>query len=426
MDEALKALETLTKQLDEFKAKQEKSVGTKADKEQIDTIAKQIETLNGKIETMEAAKVSEALASIKKQLEEVAEDVNKVKDGNLRFGSANKTIGQMIVEKMKEMGVSSKLPKGERKSFELDIPVVNKIAGTFTTANVTGSVSNAIPFSLSEDEAGLTRIVRRRPWIMDIANTSSTSKMYVQWAEQENQDGDAGETTQGSTKNQIDFDWVEKSKKVEKVTAFIKTSKEALDDLDSLANEIDMELREEIMLAVDAALLSGDGTTPSLAGILSMDTAYDAGSFAGTVIDPNKADVLRTAIAQVVANQFYPNYALCHPDDIAAMDLEKASDGHYALAPFRSADGTVISGVKVLANTGQTVDKFTVGDFTKLNVKVRQGLTVDMGYDGNDFTKNLVTILGEIRLVSYIKSNHAGAFVSGDFSEAITALDAGS
>ena len=163
MEEALKALETLTKQLDEFKAKQEKSVGTKADKEQIDTISKQIESLNSKIETMEAAKVSEALASIKKQLEEVAEDVNKVKDGSLRFGKSNKTIGQMITEKMKEMGVSSKLPKGERKSFELDIPLVNKVAGTFSTGNVDAVGSNSIPFSLADAESGLTRIVQRRP-----------------------------------------------------------------------------------------------------------------------------------------------------------------------------------------------------------------------------------------------------------------------
>jgi HK97 family phage major capsid protein len=157
-----------------------------------------------------------------------------------------------------------------------------------------------------------------------------------------------------------------------------------------------------------------------------MDTAYAAGSFAGTIINANKLDVLRTAIAQVVSNEFIPNYILMHPNDVASLDLEKNTEGDYGVPPFRSANGMVVSGVQVIENTGQTVDKFTVGDFTKFNVRLREGITIDVGLDGNDFTNNLVTILGEIRLASYIKSNHAGAFVSGDFSDAIAALDSGS
>jgi len=261
---------------------------------------------------------------------------------------------------------------------------------------------------------------------LQIANVSPTTKMYVQWAEQANPDGAANETAQGVAKNQIDFDWVEKSAKVEKITAYIKVSKEALDDLDGLANEIDTELRETILIKVDTDLLSGDGTTPSLNGLLNQDTAYSAGSFAGTISDPNEFDVIRTAIAQVVTNLFIPNYIIMHPTDVAKLDLTKGTDGHYALPPFKSADGMTISGVKIIENTGQTVDKFTVGDFTKFNVRIREGLTIDMGLDADDFTKNLITILGEIRLVAYVKTNHVGAFVSGDFGDAIAALDSGS
>lgn len=421
MEEALKALEALTNKLDGLKSE----IGNKAGKTEIDSISEMIKSLSTKVETMEKAKFDEALASIKKQLEEVAEDVNFVKQNGANAKQGNKSFGKMVVEKLKEMGISSTMKKGERAAFEVKADV-NKVAGTMTTGNVDGVGTNSIPFSLADAESGLTRIVKRRPWLMDISNVSATTKTYVQWAEQENQDGDAGETTEGSTKNQIDFDWVEKSKKVEKITAYIKVSKEALDDLDGLANEIDTELREEIMLKADVDLLSGDGTTPTIAGLLTMDTAYDAGSFAATIVEPNFYDVLRTAIAQVVTANFIPNYILMHPTDVAQLDLAKATDGHYVMPPFKSANGMEISGVRILENTGQTVDKFTVGDFTKFNVRVREGITIDIGYDGNDFTKNLVTVLGEIRLASYVKSNHAGAFVSGDFSDAITALDAGS
>jgi HK97 family phage major capsid protein len=366
--------------------------------------------------------VLEFMNKSSKQLSELQEELRSQKDKGSK-GTA-KNVGAAIVEKLKEAGISSGMKKGERKSVDVDIDVT-KVAGTFTTGNVDAVGSNSIPFSLSDAEVGLTRVVRRRPWIMELANVSSTDKMYVQWAEQENPDGGAGATTEGSDKSQADFDWVEKSKKVEKVTAFIKVSREALDDLAGLQNEINTELMELVMLQVDADLLGGNGTTPNLAGILAQDTAYSAGSFAGSIVNPNNFDVLRTAIAQVVGENFIPNYILLHPDDVAAMDLTKsADDSHYVLPPFKSADGMVISGVRIVENTGQTAGDFTVGDFTKLNIKVRKSFGIDVGYESDDFIKNLVTILGEVRLVSYIKSNHAKAFVSGDFETAIAALAA--
>lgn len=421
----LQAIEKLGDQIKKF----ETQLGTRASKEEFDQVKSKLDELNKNFGVWADKKIDEsvtaiktAMDSIKTQVEEMSEDIAIAK-GNQRSGSY-KSLGQMVIDKLKENKMLDRpFTKGEHRTLEIGFEVA-KLAGTMTTSNVTPVGTNAIPFSLADYEFGLTRIVRRQPYLIQIANTTSTDKMYVQWAEQANPDGAAGETSEGETKNQIDFDWVEKSAKVEKITAFIKVSKEALSDLDGLRNEIDTELREQILLKVDVDLLSGDGTAPTINGLLNQDTAFAAGSFEDTVVNATKADVLRAAIAQVVANLFQPNYAILHPNDVASMDLEKGTDGHYSLPPFRSADGMMISGVRIIANTGQTVDKFTVGDFTKFNVRVREGLTIDIGLDGNDFTKNLVTILGEIRLVAYVKTNHAGAFVSGDFSDAITALDA--
>jgi HK97 family phage major capsid protein len=356
-------------------------------------------------------------AKIQKQIEEMQENINIVRDSGGGGGYRPKSLGQLAVEGLREQGLNSDLPKGSRKT------VTVKAAGTMTTGNVTPVGTNAIPFSLSDAEAGLTRVVRRRPWIMELANVSSTNKMYVQWSEQENPDGTAAATAEGTDKAMIDFDWVEKSKKVEKITAFIKVSKESLDDLDGLGNDINIELRETVMLKVDEDLLSGDGTTPTLDGILNQATPYSAGSFAGTIVAPNFFDALRTAIAQVAAENFNPTAIVLNPADVATMDLSKsATDGHYVLPPFKSANGMVISGVQLVENNGIAPGDFLVGDFSKLNVKLREGFTIDVGYEGDDFVKNLVTILGEIRLAAYIKAVHQKAFVYGDFASAITAL----
>jgi hypothetical protein len=54
---------------------------------------------------------------------------------------------------------------------------------------------------------------------------------------------------------------------------------------------------------------------------------------------------------------------------------------------------------------------------------MREGMNIQVGYEGDDFKRNMVTILCEARLVSFIKANDTGAFVKGVIQTAIVALD---
>ena len=229
-------------------------------------------------------------------------------------------------------------------------------------------------------------------------------------------------TAEAAAKSQADFDLVLASASVKKVTAYIKVTKEMLDDVELLRSEIDQELSELINLKIDDQILTGTGSGANLTGILQNATAWAAGSFALAIPTPNNFDVLRTAINQVRVNLFEPTDIVMHPTDVTAMDLVKDTTGQYVLPPFSTTNGTVISGIRVVANTGVTLGSFLVGDFTKSGVRFKEGITVNVGYENDDFTKNLVTILAEARLVHRVKSNHYGAFVKGTLSTAITAL----
>lgn len=414
MSEVITAIEKVSAKVEEYKSE----LGKKADKALIEDVQKQIEKL---AKTEDVEKFNATVAKLVTQMEEMGEDIQVFKQNRAAAGRVAKGLADQIIAKLKEEKVTQdSFTKGSKLSFNIDW--TPKVAATMTTANVDAVGTNSIPFSLADYEMGLTRPQRRQPFLLQIANVSTTTKMYVQWAELENPDGAATSVAEGTAKPMIDFDWVEKSAKVEKIAAYIKVSKEMLDDIDGMRSEIETELREQVLLKLDADLLSGDGTTPDLNGLLNQGTAFAAGSFANSMTNVTKTDILRIAISQVAANLFVPDYALVHPTDLASMDLEKGEDGHYALAPFKSADGLTISGVRIIANTGQTIDKFTVGDFSKFNVKIREGFNVQVGYENDDFTKNLVTILGELRAVAYVKSHHTGAFVSGDFSDAIAAV----
>ena len=385
-----------------------KELGLKIDAMKNESVSKAelIETMS-KVKDLETK--GEEVNTLKAGLEEIA---LKVLDLETKGATSKETESlKSMLESKKEDLAKMKEKSGASVQFTL------KAAGTMAlSTNTTGQIPQA------ERESGITRIVRRNPFILQLVNVGSIMSNVWEWVEQKNADGGAAMTAEGAIKSQADFDLVVASANVKKVTAYIKVTKEMLDDVELMRSEIDQELTELIQLKIDDQLLNGSGATVNLAGINLNATAYAAGAFALLIPEPNNFDVLRTAINQVRVNLFEPTYIVMHPTDVTSMDLAKASDGHYVLPPFASNDGTTVSGIRVVANTGVAIDNFLVGDFTKAGVRFKEGLTINVGYENDDFTKNLVTILAEARLVQRVKSNHYGAFVKGVFSTAITAL----
>ena len=385
-----------------------KALGEKIDAMKSESVTKaELIELMSKVQDLETKGAD--VAEIKKTVEEIAANVLELQTKGATADDTE-TLKSVLDAKKDELSALKGKSSG---SVNFVLKAVGNMA---LTTNTTGQIPQA------EREAGITRIVRRQPYILDLVNVGTIMSNLWEWVEQKNQEGGSAMTAEGAKKSQTDFDLVLASASVKKVTAFIKVTKEMLDDVNLLRAEIDQELTELINLRIDDQVLAGVGTGDNLTGIMQNATAWAAGSFALTVPTPNNADVLRVAINQAMVNQFQPNYIVLHPSDATAMDLDKGSDGHYALPPFATIDGRIISGVPVVMNVGQTEGTFLVGDFTKSAVRFKEGLTINVGYENDDFTKNFVTILAEARLVHRVKSNHYGAFIKGTFSAAKTAL----
>jgi HK97 family phage major capsid protein len=381
--------------------------------EKIDAMKNESVTKTELIEVLSAVKDLETkgaeVSNMKSNVEEIALRVLELETKGIT-NDVPDNLASLLAEKADEL-------KAMKEKSGASVQIQLKAAGTMAlSTNTTGQVSQA------ERETGITRIVRRNPFILELVNVGTIMSNVWEWVEQKNIDGGAAMTAEGALKSQADFDLVVASANVRKVTAYIKVTKEMLDDVDLLRSEINQELTELINLRIDDQLLNGTGLTVNLTGINTNATAWAAGAFALSIPTPNVFDVIRTAINQVRVNLFEPNYVIMHPTDVTKMDLAKASDGHYVLPPFISNDGTTVSGIRVVSNTGVAVDNFLVGDFSKAGVRFKEGLTINVGYENDDFTKNLVTILAEARLVQRVKSNHYGAFVKGVISTSITAL----
>ncbi len=298
-------------------------------------------------------------------------------------------------------------------------------------ASAAGDMSVSVDYSgnqaLSELEAGVSRDPQRQPFIEQLVSVGTINSPIDVWIEVTDETGDPLSVAELAELPQKEWEFTERTAQVKKVGVFAKYSAEMAEDLPNLVSEIRNFLIADLRRVVDTQLLTGDGSGENLTGILENAIAYDAGSFAGTVIDANQFDVIETAVTQVIVNLFTPNYIVVHPVDQAKMNLAKNSQGIYVLPPFISQSGQVVSGVRVISNTGIAAGSFLVGDFTRSSVKYRRGLTVEMtNTDQDDFVKDRFTVKATVRLVHRVKANDYGAFVTGTFASAISSLEAGS
>ena len=398
---------------DEARKALEDAVAKSASKEDIESL---------KSELADAQK--EQMISLNKTLKEYGLAIEKLnKNNSERSLISNATSVKESLSTDENKAKLSALKGLNKASAEQNgITFEIKSAGTMLeSTNISGGnvpVEQRIP--------GLNLIATRQLRLMDLFAKGAASSNIISWVYQANRDGAAGGTAEGDTKNQIDFDLVVASQAVVKRTAYIKVSTEMLDDIDFIQSEINNELMRLLMLDIELTSYSGNGTAPNLNGIRTVATAFAAGTFAGTVDNANEADVLTVAINQIaLANQEAPNAILMNPSDITKLKLYKvsATDRRYIDRLIFIGNTLTLDGVPMIGTTLVTAGTYLVGNFNMSTMYQKDAVTINMGLDGNDWTKNLRTIIAEWRGALVTKNNSRSAFVKGTFATDIAALE---
>lgn len=270
-------------------------------------------------------------------------------------------------------------------------------------------------------EPGYDRKPLTARFIRMFANVASIATPLAVWAERFNEDGDAGWTAEGYTKPLISFQIRTKDAKAKKVTARAKFTTETLQDIPGFMAELRGDLLDEIEIREEDGILNGvdGGNDPN--GVIPQASAYTlVGVFTENA---NNFDAVKACITQLKTLNFIPNILFTNPVDKANMELSKGTDGHYLLPPFSTADGTVISGVKVVESNTITAGNFLLGDFSKLNIRDYVELTITLGWENDDFSKNLISVVAEKRIIVYIKTHQLPAFIYESFDTVKAAIE---
>lgn len=323
----------------------------------------------------------------------------------------------------KNMSFGSKIQKElETRSSELDLiakgqPMVIKTVGDMTTGNYT-----TLTVGISDYDSAYGAPARRRVLLQDVVRKRRVSTAYVAWADYANNEGGAAsQVGEGVAKSQADFELVEKNKRVETIAAYITTSKQSLADVPMMTDIINTELTELVALKLEDQLLTGAGTSNTLKGIEAYATAFTATAYlVDLVVAPTIYDVIINAQAQVGGANHFATHVIMNPIDIAKMiSTSRATDGVYLNPNFAQPSTSGLAGINVgMVNGLQLIStnacasgELYVIDATKSILGMREDFNITIGLNGTDLTKNMVTILGEVRAVHYIKSNDTTAFI---------------
>lgn len=313
------------------------------------------------------------------------------------------TLGQELVgsDEFKRFTANG-FPRSERARIETKATLTN------STAAAAGSLGSAIPETRLP---GVVELPRRPMTIRQLLAQGTMDGQTIEWIRENSWTNSAAMVAEGAAKPQSDFrlELISASAKV--IAHTMKVSRQALTDVAAIRSMIDSRLGYGLDLVEENQLLNGDGTGQNLLGIIPQATAYTS-PLAGadtTSIDKIRLMMLQSALALLPSDGI-----VMHPSDWAWIELLKDTTGYYIIGQPQGTISPTLWGLPVVASLAMTVDKVLVGAFRAgAQIFDRWTTMIEVGYENDDFTKNLVTILGERRLV--LATYRPSAFIYADF-----------
>jgi len=139
-------------------------------------------------------------------------------------------------------------------------------------------------------------------------------------------------------------------------------------------------------------------------------------------------DVIAKMKLSCLANKYRPSIVLLNPDDIDNIAALKDGLDNSILdrrMRFDSIGNPIsIAGLRIIASTTIVQNTAIVLDSTKTVIGKRRDMTLEIGYNGTDFTEGQKTVMIKIR-VAFAVRDKAGIIYSSDLAAAKATIDAG-
>lgn len=346
------------------------------------------------------AQLQEEKAAFQKQIDDLA-----TREKNSKPASSKSFNAELAEQMANHTDKFATMKKGQ--SFEFEI----KAVGDMTFANNFSTADSSVAFV----RPGIIELPKRKLHIRELLQGGGMgAKSTFDYVKEIAGEGAPATAAEGATKSQFDLDLEEVSVKAEWIAGFIKISRNMLDDVTGMTTFLGSRLPELLLRTEDTQILTGNGTSPNLKGIMTSGN-FTAASGSATI----DVEQLVQAISQLEVLDREANGILLNPADYYDIMLNKAVGGseEYDLPRIVNIENgqLFIAGVPVYKSTAMTVDKFLVGDWRMgANLIFREPAKVQFFYeDGTNAQQNKVTVRIEERVALPVYGNDY--FILGDF-----------
>jgi len=296
----------------------------------------------------------------------------------------------------------------------VDVPTFDVKVATMTTANVNTQGSAYLPTPGFDTQLHDLRRVQATFW--DYLPKGRTSNAAWVWVNKKQPTGAADFIGQGVAKPGIAFELTTEISNAKKVAVSAKSSTEILQDISGMESWIKGEMIYQFRKEVNTSLLTGVNSTTAPAGMTTIAVPFSTNGL--ETDNPNNFDAILAAVTQLRVNFFdSPVTVFVNPVDFANMTMTKAdTSGVYMLPPFSASNGLFVGGATIVADNNIASGYLLAACLDLYKVLIYKDFSIQMGFENDDFTKNLVTWIAEMRLHQYVSDNDRGAFIYDTFA----------
>lgn len=262
------------------------------------------------------------------------------------------------------------------------------------------TITNATAGALVEPQVvgGVITPPERKLTIRDLLMPGQTDSSAITYMRETGFTNNAApQANQGDKKAQSDITFDRKTENVETIAHFIKVAKQILNDASMLASSIDQRLMYGLKLKEEEQLLNGDGLNGNLHGIIPQATAFS--NPAAAVTTYTIIDQMRLAMLQAILAEYPASGHVLNPIDWATMELLKDNEGRYIIGQPQGETNPTLWRLPVVETQAIAPTKFLTGAFNMAaQIFDAEDASIEVGFENDDFTRNLLTILCEERL----------------------------
>lgn len=281
---------------------------------------------------------------------------------------------------------------GSKKKFRTEIKAVGDMT---LSASLTGDQPRDYNFNPVSAPSPIINVSD----LVGLRQISGGTYTYVRVVKGE---GSISTQTEGSSKSQIDYDYTMVDVNTDYLAGFARYSKKMRNNLPFLQSSLPIELRRDYIEAENAkfqAVLASDAT-------------------ASTLTSGNEIERLLENISVLARAKFQANGIVIAPEDyFKIITTEKSTGAGYGLPGVVTMDGGVlrVNGIPVYQATWVAENKYYVGDWSRVNKIVTEGLSLAFSEEeGSNFVTNSIT--ARIEEQNAIAVEQPAALIYGDFT----------